>query len=505
MSTSERDTRAPEIGVDQDPGPRVEGVAQQVDTILQMALGGPVPLRLRGWDGSEAGDAHGDATLVLRNPDALRRLLWSPNELGLVRAYVSGDLDFEGDIFAALDLPDVIERVAHHEHIGLSTRERLAAARIALRLGAVGLPPAPPPEEVRRHRGRLHSRSRDAQSVSHHYDVGNDFYRLVLGPSMVYSCAYWTQPARDGYTLDDAQDDKLDLVIAKLGLRPGMRLLDVGCGWGSLAIRAAQQRGVHVVGVTVSKEQAALARRRVHEAGLDDLVEIRLQDYRDVSDGPYDAISSVGMSEHVGRSQLVAYARTLVDQLAPGGRLLNHAIASVRTLPPATKSEPGFIDSYIFPDGCGSTTAAPCAPGSTTCSRAGRRRSTSWARHVRGRGSSTSPHAPSRSSTATSPSTRCSPSARRTTVSAACRRRARSGSPSEVPRVTAPVPGSAPYDQGFGQQLVDRVPRSAQAGVCSWVATWVRKASTRACVRTAASSAVARVRATSWSASIPAP
>jgi cyclopropane-fatty-acyl-phospholipid synthase len=276
---------------------------------------------------------------------------WAPNELGLARAYVSGDLDFEGDIFAVLDLPDVIARIAHHQGVGLTARERLRAVATARRLGALGLPPPPPAEEVRRRKGVLHSRSRDSASVSHHYDVGNDFYRLVLGPSLVYSCAYWRSAPCGSYTLDDAQRDKLELVCTKLGLRPGMRLLDVGCGWGSLAIHAASQRGVSVVGVTVSQEQVALARERVERAGLSGSVEIRLQDYRDVADGPYDAICSVGMSEHVGRTQLPVYAQVLMDLLAPGGRLLNHAIASVRSLPPPTKDKPGFIDSYVFPDG----------------------------------------------------------------------------------------------------------------------------------------------------------
>jgi cyclopropane-fatty-acyl-phospholipid synthase len=190
----------------------------------------------------------------------------------------------------------------------------------------------------------------DGNPLSHHYDVGNEFYRLILGPSMVYSCAYWAQEYGPVYGLDEAQRDKCELVCTKLGLHPGMRLLDVGCGWGSLAIHAATRHGVSVVGVTVSKEQATLARERVDAAGVGDLVEIRLQDYRDVHDGPYDAVSSVGMSEHVGSVQLRAYSQTLMDLLRPGGRLLNHAIASVRPLPPAS-NQAGFIDRYIFSDG----------------------------------------------------------------------------------------------------------------------------------------------------------
>jgi cyclopropane-fatty-acyl-phospholipid synthase len=325
--------------------------ATEVLSMLEAAVGGPLPIRIRCWDGSQAGEADAAATVVFVRRRALRRLLWAPRELGLVRAYVSGDVDFEGDIFAVLDLPDVIRRVAHHQGIGLTSRQRLESAVTALRLGAVGPPPRPPAEEIRRRRGPLHSRRRDAESVSHHYDVGNDFYRLILGPSMVYSCAYWTQEPGPQYSLEDAQRDKCDLVCTKLGLKPGMRLLDVGCGWGSLAIHAAARYGARVVGITVSQEQARLARRRVAEEGLTNLVDIRVQDYRDVGDGPYDAISSVGMSEHVGRTQLQGYSQKLMDLLRPGGRLLNHAIASVRTLPPASKDQPGFIDRYIFPDG----------------------------------------------------------------------------------------------------------------------------------------------------------
>ena len=331
-------------------------VAGELQVIVETAVGGPVPVRLRAWDGSVAGDRGAAGTLVFTDPRALRRLLWAPNQLGLARAYVAGELDVEGDVFAVLDLPDVIARVARHQPVGLSARERLAAARAALSLGALGPPPAAPAEESRRRAGRLHSPRRDAVAVSHHYDVGNDFYRLVLGPSMVYSCAYWAQPPGPGYGLDQAQHDKCALVCAKLGLTPGARLLDVGCGWGTLAMHAAREHGAQVVGVTLSAEQARLAAQRVEQAGLADSVQIRVQDYRHVDDGPYDAIASVGMSEHVGSTHLPDYSAHLMGLLRPGGRLLNHAIASVRALPgpsglrPARR-QPTFIDRYIFPDG----------------------------------------------------------------------------------------------------------------------------------------------------------
>jgi cyclopropane-fatty-acyl-phospholipid synthase len=198
---------------------------------------------------------------------------------------------------------------------------------------------------VGRH-GRLHSRARDAAAVSSHYDVGNEFYRLVLGPSMVYSCAVW-QDENTG--LEAAQEAKLDLVCRKLGLAPGMRLLDVGCGWGSLALHAAARYGVDVVGVTLSTQQATLARKRLAEAGLTERVDIRVQDYRDIADGPFDAIASVGMAEHVGEAELPGYAARLHDLLRPGGRLLNHAIAWSGG--PVTWDDDGFIARYVFPDG----------------------------------------------------------------------------------------------------------------------------------------------------------
>jgi cyclopropane-fatty-acyl-phospholipid synthase len=231
--------------------------------------------------------------------------------------------------------------------------------RDLVRLGAVGLQPRPPAEEASLG-GVRHSLGRDRRAISHHYDVGNDFYRLVLGESMVYSCAYWRSDD-PGYGLADAQRDKLELICRKLALQPGMRMLDVGCGWGSLAIHAAREHGVSVVGVTVSHEQTEYARKRVAEAGLSDLVEIRLQDYRDVADDPFDAISSVGMAEHVGVDQYAQYAEILYRRLRTGGRLLNHQIADLHPSDEPTdrrgplarlrRPTPSFIQAYVFPDG----------------------------------------------------------------------------------------------------------------------------------------------------------
>jgi cyclopropane-fatty-acyl-phospholipid synthase len=227
----------------------------------------------------------------------------------------------------------------------------ISAARA---LGAIGRPPPPPPEESHQ-RGIRHSLRRDKQAISHHYDVGNEFYELVLGPSMTYSCARFTTPDTD---LAEAQRSKHLLIAHKLGLaeaaqraagvgdRP--RLLDVGCGWGSLVIDVARELDVEAVGVTISEAQAARARERVREAGLDDRIEIRLQDYREVPDGPYDAISSVGMAEHVGRSRMGEYFGQLNGLLRPGGRLLNHAISSVGGSRMGRRS---FIHRYVFPDG----------------------------------------------------------------------------------------------------------------------------------------------------------
>ncbi|MFJ7988778.1 class I SAM-dependent methyltransferase [Streptomyces sp. NPDC096351] len=327
--------------------------ASRLATLAEELLGGPLPVRLRAWDGSEAGPV-GGPVLVVRDRRALRRMIWKPGELGMARAWVAGELDVEGDLYALLDALSGLlwERDGDGRGLLAAARDpRLRAAAAALlKLAGPLPPPQPPAEEVRGRSGGRHTRRRDRQAISHHYDVGNDFYELVLGPSMVYSCAYWASDGPDA-TLEDAQRDKLDLIARKLDLKEGDRLLDVGCGWGSMALHAAREYGARVVGITLSREQAAYARKRIAEEGLTDLVEIRVQDYRDVADGPYDAVSSIGMAEHVGAVRYREYADILYGLLKPGGRLLNHQI-SRRPEPDeeAYEIDP-FIDAYVFPDG----------------------------------------------------------------------------------------------------------------------------------------------------------
>ncbi|WP_393082115.1 class I SAM-dependent methyltransferase [Streptomyces sp. LN704] len=342
----------------QDAAPRLKSLVEQL-------LGSPLPVRIRAWDGSEAGPP-GAPALVVRNRRALRRLLWKPGEVGLARAWVSGDLAVEGDLYTALDLVSglIWDRGEDARSLAESLRdpEVRAAVRGLVRMAGSPLPPAPPREEVRRRR-HLHTKRSDRRAISHHYDVGNDFYEIVLGPSMVYSCAYW----EDDGTLEGAQRDKLELIARKLALRPGQRLLDVGCGWGSMAMHAAREHGVSVVGVTLSQEQAAYARKRVADEGLTDRVEIRVQDYRDVADGPYDAISSIGMAEHVGAERYLEYAEVLYRLLAPGGRLLNHQIGRRPQRDESAYSVDEFIDAYVFPDG----ELAPVGTTVTQLERAG--------------------------------------------------------------------------------------------------------------------------------------
>jgi cyclopropane-fatty-acyl-phospholipid synthase len=324
-----------------EESPAGGGAAAAVAPLLSHFFGGPPPVRVQFWDGTSLGPDKGD-TLQVRTPDAVRRMLWSPGELGLARAYVAGDLAFEGDIFQMLALL----HAAFPSRVRSGTRLPLQALKAAQRLGALGRPISPPPEEAAP-RGRLHSRNRDAQAVRHHYDVGNDFYALVLGPTMTYSCARFA-PGAD--TLEAAQDSKHDLICRKLGLpdRTGQWVLDVGCGWGSFAIHAARHYGARVVGVTLSPAQVESARDRVAASGLQRHVEIRLQDYRELRGEAFDGIASVGMFEHVGSSRSAEYFGTMRRLLGPQGRLLNHAISSVGGSRIGSRS---FIGRYVFPDG----------------------------------------------------------------------------------------------------------------------------------------------------------
>jgi cyclopropane-fatty-acyl-phospholipid synthase len=337
--------------------------AGQLAALAETAFGSPLPVRIRAWDGSEAVPAGASTApaLVVRNRRALRRLLWKPGKLGLVRAWVAGDLEVDGSLYDVLDL--LFGIVWERDESASAARGRTGALaalaalrdpsvrRMAVRafaLAGPGLPPPAPREEAPKSTGSRHSLRRDRQAISHHYDVGNGFYERVLGPSLVDSCAYWDEGAR---TLEEAQQAKLDLICRKLSLHEGQRLLDVGCGWGSMVLYAAKRYGVRAVGVTLSSEQAMYARKRIAEEGLTDRIEIRVQDYRKIADGPFDAISSIGMAEHVGSAQYRAYAKVLYGLLRPGGRLLNHQISRRPLHHEESYAVDEFIDRYVFPNG----------------------------------------------------------------------------------------------------------------------------------------------------------
>jgi cyclopropane-fatty-acyl-phospholipid synthase len=325
---------------------RSVGVAHRIAELIEPLVGGPLPVRLQAWDGSVAGDASAPRVL-LRSPNALRRLLWSPGELGAAQAYVTGELDVDGDLAAALDHVWGVVRERRLSAIRPGPASLLRLAKLAKDLGVFGRP-LPPPVSQASVKGRLHSVLRDRAAISHHYDLSNDFYELVLDSHMAYSSAYWTSDSPD-YTLDDAQRDKLDLVCRKIGLdkRAGQRFLDVGCGWGSLSLHAAQEYGAQVVGVTISREQKAFIDKRIADRGLQDNVEIRIQDYREIPDGPFDAVASIEMGEHVGEANYPTYTAALHTNVKPGGRVL------IQQMSRREGDNPGggaFIESFIAPD-----------------------------------------------------------------------------------------------------------------------------------------------------------
>lgn len=339
------------------PPRRIRSLVATVLALIEELLGPNLAVGIELWDGTHVGPPDPPATIKIRSVDALVRIVQRPNQLGLARAYASGDLSVEGDIFAVLSLP---------EQGGPITPTLSQLARLAWACGARSLRHLPVPPEEAHVGGLLHSRSRDRQAIAHHYDLSNDFYRLVLGPSMTYSCAVWTSP---GVGLDRAQFDKHELVCRKLGLMPGQRLLDVGCGWGTLAMHAAEHYHVTAFGITLSQPQYQWATRQINEQVVDGRgrTDFQVLDYRDLDDHGFDAISSVGMSEHVGRSKLPTYFRQLYRNLKPGGRLLNHAISALPTavsgnhsrwpsLIPSPTQRAGFrrnsfVGRYIFPDG----------------------------------------------------------------------------------------------------------------------------------------------------------
>lgn len=321
------------------------GIASVVKPVLESVAGGAfrrLPVTVGFWDGSSLPLASGAEAPVLRlrSPRALNYLLSAPGELGLSRAWVAGELELDGDMESLLGWRDRLRDAR------LSAGDKLRLALTAVRLagGAALRRPRPLEVEARQH-GHIHSLIRDRAAIHHHYDVSNAFYRQVLGPTLVYSCAYFDAPQD---TLEQAQERKLELICRKLALRPGDRLLDIGCGWGSLVMHAAAHHGVSAVGVTLSQAQARLAQERIRDAGIEDRCEVRVADYRELQGERFDAIASVGMYEHVGRAQLGTYVRAVRELLNPGGAFLNHGITRLTEGPEDRRT---FINRFVFPDG----------------------------------------------------------------------------------------------------------------------------------------------------------
>ncbi|MGW8813323.1 class I SAM-dependent methyltransferase [Gordonia terrae] len=315
--------------------------------IFETLLGGNLSIRITAYDGSSAGPADAQYGLDLKTPRGTTYLVTAPGDLGLARAYIAGDLELigahPGDPYPALK--------ALASNLQFHRPSPLALAHIARSLGIEHFKPiAPPPQEAvprwrRFAEGLRHSKSRDAEVIHYHYDVSNTFYEWVLGPSMTYTCAVY--PERDA-SLEAAQENKYRLIFEKLRLKPGDRLLDIGCGWGGM-VRYAARRGVHAIGATLSAEQAQWAQKAIADEGLGEFAEVRHSDYRDITESGFDAVSSIGLTEHIGVHNYPAYFGFMRDKLRPGGMLLNHCITRPDN---ASRSKAGsFIDRYVFPDG----------------------------------------------------------------------------------------------------------------------------------------------------------
>ncbi|MFG1705992.1 class I SAM-dependent methyltransferase [Nonomuraea sp. M3C6] len=313
-------------------------------TIFEKIVGTDANIAFMAYDGSKAGPDGADLAIEVKSPIAVAYLAQAPGELGLARAYISGHIDVHGDMYALLD------RMWNITTNDLTTSEKLAAVR-SLGVKPLLMRVPPPPQEMRQSAlarlGSRHAKQRDAEAIHHHYDVSNRFYEWVLGPSMAYTCAVF--PSQDS-TLEEAQYAKFDLVARKLDLKPGMRLLDVGCGWGGMVMHAAKHYGVKALGVTLSQQQAEWAQRAIAEAGLEDLAEVRFMDYRDVPETGFDAVSSIGLTEHIGKANVPSYFEFLYGKLKPEGRILNHCITRP-TGKEKTFNKGGFINRYVFPDG----------------------------------------------------------------------------------------------------------------------------------------------------------
>ena len=318
-------------------------IAGAVESLLRDGM----PVRFTAYDGSSTGPADADIRLDLKSQKGLAYIVTAPGDLGMARAYVSGELEVHGvhpgDPYEAMAL------LQNHLVFRKPSPGELVTLLRGLGLSSLKPPPPPPQETLPRWRrtveGLRHSMKRDAQVISHHYDVSNRFYELVLGPSMTYTCAVF--PTEDA-TLEEAQYEKYDLVCRKLDLQPGQRLLDVGCGWGGMVRHAAKHYGVKALGVTLSREQASWAKEAIDRERLGDLAEVRHSDYRDVVEDGFDAVSSIGLMEHIGVANYPAYFGFLRDRLRPEGRLLNHCITRSHNRRTRIGS---VLDRYVFPDG----------------------------------------------------------------------------------------------------------------------------------------------------------
>lgn len=319
-------------------------IAQELAGLLEPFVGGELPVRIIAWDGSSTPEKDSDdrPVVTLNSPNILRRQLWGPGELALSQSYVLGELEVSGELYPALRQVWDVVRERQLSAIKVTPGLLAKLARLAQSAQAIGPRLAAPASQAKLV-GRLHSKLRDKRAISHHYDLSNEFYGLILEERMAYSSGYWGDGATDVY---QAQGAKCRLVGEKLELRPGMRVLDIGCGWGSLSIELAEQFGVQMVAVTISAEQQAFARARAEQRGVADLVEVRLQDYREISGGPFDAVASLEMGEHVGQKNYPSYVAAVRANLKPGAPALIQQMSRNGKYPGGGP----FIEGFIAPD-----------------------------------------------------------------------------------------------------------------------------------------------------------